>query len=705
MAITLTSNEAAINITANVEQNTVQCTININLYNRNNIPFTHTDQVNDGDWRNGADLLFEENTGIFDQLLAANNGNQSILRGVIAEYAGFTQNGQNCVWSWSDMDIDRLTYFIIFKVTFPNASTNSHVFSFADRLTMCNHVRWYFWNHQGITVRNADNLIRRIRRLHHNGEQEVRPANNIRPANHTNPVIRRNRETQSAYKFFGTGYPYFLQEALFGAIPGTNPVVNRKLDIAYFGLAEIENPFYSSWLARRKSIPHFPADKQGLRPDSNTAGVGVVRVQFNNLPTNAYIVETRGNIQNFYRTPRIVSVNSSNNTFVAEYFYEQNIRVGVFRNNELDESQYQQGSINFLNDGNMLRGSVKERLVYTVDINDNQLEPISSVFNQIDGRYFKIMEISNRTVTLLRPGNLNLNGTFSIIPNGVNVSDLVGHYIQITQKSPLQYGIIFPTNLNAEFALTGIQLSERDQSGLTFGVGVDIGQGKDRFWLDAYLEQNSEVWTNLTAQERKVTLNVENPQPPDTPGIHKRNREQAMRFYFRNRKYFDDLNMQNNLGNWVQNIRSVSEPIPGHFIGRSFIDHEYIGNLDTGTETNNNRVFPRMRRVDGLVASPNSVELFSILPLVYNHPVTFDRAEVRRRFANAINTHDLRALRNAIRYVQTNVRVNNSAPKINTIFSTGELVTIPNTTVIIRYMFDITRLQHYYEDVNLNNEF
>lgn len=222
--------------------------------------------------------------------------NYSLIRGDLATFCGFDQNGQ---FTNSNIDWNKLTYFIAFRAPFNNANYTKYFVNIPPVALNASPGNWYkkandirlkYWElHNGILT--AASFPLDIKRLCLNGEQEIYTGSFSSITDGVNPIpIPIKRSKRSDYELFiDVNSPYTVNnnnlyfyselkdspEFYFGNTPtSTNPNDDSNIEFCYYLVAHFENPFNTVFWkhpTHPSSRPHFPGD-----PNSGlTLGFGI----------------------------------------------------------------------------------------------------------------------------------------------------------------------------------------------------------------------------------------------------------------------------------------------------------------------------------------------------------------------------------------------------------------------------------------------
>lgn len=592
----------------------------------------------------------------------------SLMRGEIAKYAGFYWENKVLKWKFNRMKIDELTYFIVFRITSKMSDGQAAAFedrySLEERLHDCNKIRLAFWGDPGINGR-------KIKRLHKNGDQENYDGNEV-PSS-ISPIFPKKYITEDDYLQFGVTVHQSIKQEHFSTVIDLDenllPVL-MQIPLEYYLKKHIETPFFTAWVQQGYSRPFFPHPRY---PTANSGTYVKVKIKpLNNTTKLQFYPEWRKKTQ--YNTPYVSFVVSASSRQIVLNGFREVEQAIIIANKDKEKINIGTGTVGHNKKGELIRGNNIEQFIHVLLDNGQIGDKFKP--NYLLGEYIQYngqgqQRIKSKEGKLFLTICIPHHETF-IVENNLteeNLFKLEGHRVFGTNVG--EKYIVFKGN--SDITINSVTNSVTAGSGLTMGLGVDLGNA-DGFvdnpanatnWIESWI---SNVKNETFIDSNNILLNMIPREGND-----------AVKYWKNNRKFFDincDFRTENNW-NWSKAL----------FFAINFAHEKYY--------------LPGLNKLNNLITEPNVIEKFALLTIAWNGPAHPSNG----KFAKAINQHDYNLLRDAV-----NSSSGNNQPKVyEMLFKSGKIqddkrdsegnLSLGDTDITI----DVELVKKYFRDYHLND--
>jgi hypothetical protein len=563
-----------------------------------------------------------------------------LLIGEIATLTGFSISNGTLSFNAANANIGKFTYYMAFRLPFTaisvkeNGKTVSKSFpgSFENWWKGANRIRVKHW--QDATT--PDPAI--DRRLCKNGEREVWEQAGVVPTDENTPAIQSNTNTkESRYTDFGVRMHRRLKENFF-----TNG--DSQVPLPYYLKAAVEAPFLSHWLRYCRSFPYNVTSDDGIPyPVSNFNKIIIKNIREldaqNNLqPTSDFFHKPLGSVSNYRNFPKLGTVVSGNQ--IAALNGKLRIdayrltRVNVQIETTLAKSNYHERNYSIRDNGEVRisdpgTNGTSRLIKDSTGANNYNPDVFERVYFRGQVVYYDRAQDRNY-VKELTPITLYAD---YVLVGGVQAGQLAGHRMYgATVNGVTEFSALIPESTAVgNYDNDGIE----GASGLTIGIGIDLGQAvgnTDRrtSFENNILANNSPGWNGMTNTEKDIIR-----------GVYGLQQQAAENYWLRNILLFDRLDLQTNASSYHNVLRDT---IP---FARQFYYNRAL----------------RAIQDKGLKTELNIAEEYAVLTLYYNRNASI--TQNAPALANAINKHSHAMLISVISLMTTNRSHDEVIAKLN----------------------------------------
>jgi len=567
-----------------------------------------------------------------------------IMRGKIAEYAGFyypkDENGNNIIdskgksvikWSFANMKIDELTYFIVFRITSKMSDGQANNFegkySLEERLNDCNKIRLAFWGESGINGR-------KIKRLHKNGDQE--DDQNVKPSSNELLVKPKEYTSKEDYAIFGTVLHYLAENEHFNSFIDDGFLENQLMQIPleYYLLNQLETRFFENWVKQSYSRPYFPF-AAGSIPEANTGSylkINITSLPISNEDTDRLVFYPEKN-KLTYKTPIIKAafisgtpVSTSIVNIILSGFRKFRQDIIVVKSNgtpHKSPDRINPGTIRISANGNLIFG-------YNSDIFIRKLTSTGQIGDKLTLDYLKGEYIANSKqiqydgekninfINIYKPQDSTYLISKSIAELGIAESEISNLINYRVYRSETGKPYIIYKQKEKEITTNAGGLS-----GLTMGLGIDFATVKG---VGSHPNDTREEFIDWIRRIKEDEGWSDKNHFPQVMGDEKRGNV-AANYWINNRDFFDiDCNLKTETKwNWSRALFEAMEFIDERFYGKYPHSQHYGYSILS------------YLREAGLYAEPNVIEKFAMLAISWNGYARI--GSVKSLLAKAVNQH------------------------------------------------------------------